>query len=161
VFKPANSNISRKTNRVLLGSFVVSFVSIYITIALTHIGLGSQGLHPLILSPIAWDFIAYGTLNWVLLSVLSFGLGILNRNATAPLLLMVLQVVGFGSFFAQKWKWAGYLPVAADSLLLASLTEPVPHDPIKGGLILAAWASATRLIAAYLFVRRDVGGSHC
>ena len=145
---------------VLMGSIVVSFISIFITIAVTHIGLGNQGLNPLTLSPIAWQFIGYVASDWVLLSLLSFGLGMLSRNAIVPLLLMVPQVVGLGGFLAQKWQWSVYLPVAAGNLLFATPTDELTHDPVKGGLILAIWTVAMLLVSAYFFVRRDVGGRY-
>jgi ABC-type transport system involved in multi-copper enzyme maturation permease subunit len=145
---------------VFAGSTVVSFISVFATIAITHLGLGSQGLHFLVLSPVTWQFIGYATLDWVLLTILSFGFGMISRNAIVPLLVMVPQVVGLGGLLAQKWEWSSCLPVAAGNLLFATPTNAIAHDPVKGGLILAAWTAVVLLVAAFLFVRRDVGGSH-
>lgn len=142
---------------ILVGTIAVSFISVFITISITHIGLGGQGLHPLTLSSITWAFIGYATLNWVLLAALSFGIGLLFRNAIVPLILMVSQVVGLGGFLAQKWEWGGHLPVAAGNLLFATPASATSHDPVKGGLILMAWTVAMLVAAAYCFVRRDVG----
>jgi len=149
-----------KLSAVLVAGIAVSFISVFITISITHIGLGNQGLDPLILSPVAWQFIGYATLDWVLLIVLSFGIGMLSRNAIVPLLFMVPQVVGLGDYLAQKWEWGGYLPVAAGNLLFAIPTDTYPHDPVKGGLILASWTVVILFMAAYFFVRRDVGGRY-
>ena len=154
------STFFAKLSAVLVGSIAVSFISVFVTISITHIGLGNQGLNSLILSPIAWQFIGYATLDLVLLVALSFGIGMLCRNAIVPLLFMVPQVVGLGGFLTQKWEWGGYLPVAVGNLLFAIPTDDYPHDPVKGGLILALWAIAVLFISAYFFVRRDVGGRY-
>ena len=154
------STFFAKLSAVLVGSIAVSFTSVFVTIAITHLGLGDQGLNPFILSPIAWQFICYATLDWVLLSALSFGLGMLSRNAIVSLLIMVPQVVGLGGLLAQKWKWGGYLPVAAGNLLFATPTDAITHEPVKGGLTLIAWTIVVLFVAVYLFTRRDVGGSY-
>lgn len=57
--------------------FVVSCVSIYLSIASAQFGLGREGLNPLILSNNVWYFILLGSLSWSLLTVLSYTLEIL------------------------------------------------------------------------------------
>jgi hypothetical protein len=99
-------------------------------------------------------------LDWVLLTALSFGIGMLCRNAIVPLLFMVPQVVGLGGVLAQKWEWGVYLPAPAGNLLFAIPTDELTHDPVKGGLILSIWTVVLLLLAAYFFVRRDVGGRY-
>lgn len=145
---------------VFAGSMIASFVAIFTTIAVTHVGLGKQGLNPLILSPIAWQFIGYVLVDWVLLTLLSFGLGMLSRNAIVPLVFMIPQIFNLGNLLAQKWEWGKYFPVAAGNLLFSSPTDALAHQPIKGGLILSLWTGIILILAAYRFVRSDVGGIH-
>ena len=154
------STFLAKFTAVLVASTIVSLTSIFITIATTHIGLGNLGLNPALLSPIAWEFICYATLDWVLLIALSFGLGMLSRNAIVPLFFMIPQVVGLGAFLAEKWEWCGYLPVAVGNLLFAIPTDNYPHDPLKGGLILTLWAMVALIISRHYFIHRDVGGQN-
>ncbi|HFI0655027.1 TPA: hypothetical protein ACGO4M_002034, partial [Streptococcus suis] len=47
--------------------FVVSFVSIYLSIVSAQFGLGREGLNPLLLNKNVWYFILLGSLSWSLL----------------------------------------------------------------------------------------------
>lgn len=136
--------------------FLLSIIALFTTISLTHIGLGENGLHPVILSGTAWLFIFYTTVDWLFLVLLSFGLGIIFQNAVVPILLLIPQVVGLGGFLAQKWEWGNYLPVAAGNLLFASPTDTIAHDPIKGSAILLVWTIVVLAIAFTLFRSRDM-----
>lgn len=151
---------SAKLFTVITSSLVLSFVAAYLTVAITHVGLGDLGLNPITLSTITWQYIGYATLNWVLLTVLSFGLGMLCRNAIIPLIFLIPQVYNLGNFLAVKWEWGKYLPVAAGNLLIATPTDTLTHDPLRGGLTLTLWAAAALFIACYFFVRSDVGGTY-
>ena len=152
---------SAKLLTVITSSFFLSFVAAYLTVAISHIGLGDLGLNPITLSAITWQYIGYAILNWVLLTVLSFGFGMLCRNAIIPLIFFIPQLYGLGIILATKWKWGEYLPVAAGNQLIAiPPTNIITHDPLKGGLTLAFWASAVLLITYCLFVRSDVGGTY-
>lgn len=151
---------SAKLFTVMASSFVLSFVAAYLTIAITHIGLGNLGLNPIILSKVTWKYIGYATLNWGLLTVLSFGLGMLCRNAIIPLIFLIPQVYNLGNFLANKWEWGKYLPVAASNLLIATPTDTFAHNPLRGGLILSLWAAAALLIAYCFFVRSDLGRNY-
>lgn len=151
---------SAKLFTVTASSFVLSFVAAYLTIAATHIGLGNLGLNPIILSTVTWQYIGYAVLNWVLLTVLSLGLGMLFRNAIIPLIFLIPQVYNLGNFLANKWEWGKYLPVAASNLLIAVPTDNFAHNPLMGGVILSLWAAAVLLIAYCRFARSDLGGTY-
>jgi len=144
---------------ILMYSTIVSISSMVVTIAITHVGLGSQGLNPIILSPTAWLFITYSVLDWVFLTLLSFGIGVISRNSIVPMVLLIPQCVGLGNLLAEKWIWGSYLPVAAGNLLFASPTDTIVHDPVKGSVVLLSWTVVTLSMAAFLFIRRDVGGN--
>lgn len=139
---------------------LVSTIANFLTIAATHIGLGKLGLNPFLLSAITWKYIGFSIIYWVLLTMLSFAIGMLFRNSVVPLIFLIPQVYNLGKYLAQRWDWGEYLPVAAGNLLIATPTDILPHDPLRGGLTLALWTVATLLIACYFFVRSDVGGTY-
>lgn len=149
-----------KVLALLICSTFISFLSISATISTTHIGLGESGLHPIYLSTITWQYIGYSALDWILLTVLSFGIGMLFRNAIIPLAFLVPQVYNLGKYLAQRWEWGEYLPVAAGNLLFATPTDPYEHDPLKGGIVLLIWVILTLITSYYAFTRSDVGGKY-
>ncbi|MNZ91096.1 ABC-2 family transporter protein [compost metagenome] len=149
-----------KVLALLICSTVLSFLAIYATISIEHFAFGELGLHPFYLSPIAWQFIGFSVLDWILLTILSFGIGMLFRNAIVPLVFLVPQVYLLGGYLAQRWEWGEYLPVAAGNLLFATPTDPIEHDPLKGGIVLLIWVILTLSISYYAFVRSDVGGKY-
>lgn len=145
---------------ILTSITIISFLSIYLTIMVTHAKLGALGLNPFTLSPITWAFIAYSILTWMLLTLLAFSIGMLSRNAIVPFIFLIPQIYGLAHYVASKWSLGEYLPVTAGELLMASPTNTLSHDPIKGGFILGAWTILLLLGAMYSFVRRDVGGAY-
>ncbi|MFD2698921.1 ABC transporter permease [Paenibacillus shunpengii] len=149
-----------KVLALLICSAFVSFLAVYTTIFIMHFGLGEQGLHPFYLSTTAWQFIGYIVLDWILLTLFSFGGGMLFRNAIVPLAFLVPQIYNLGSYLAQRWEWGEYLPVAAGNLLFATPTDPFEHDPLKGGIILLVWVLLALIISYYAFIRSDVGGKY-
>ncbi|AZK46080.1 ABC transporter permease [Paenibacillus lentus] len=151
---------SAKVLALLICSTFISFLSIYATISTMHFGLGELGLHPFYLSTIAWQFIGFSALNWILLTTLSFGIGMLFRNAIVPLAFLVPQVYNLGEYLAQRWEWGGYLPVAAGNILVATPTAPYEHDPLKGGIVLLIWVTLALITSFYAFIRSDVGGKY-
>ncbi|MGY3778817.1 ABC transporter permease [Isobaculum melis] len=150
-----------KSFTLLIMLTIVSFISIFTTIAITHIGLGHLGLQPIQLSPIAWQFIGLTLLNWVFLTMFAFFLGMLFRTAMVPLIFLVPQIYNLGEYLAEKWSWGTYLPVAAGKQICGISTDTIlPHDPIKGGIILGLWTIIAFVAAGYYFKRRDVGGAY-
>lgn len=145
---------------ILTSITIISFLSIYLTIMVTHATLGALGLNPFTLSPITWAFIAYSILTWMLLTLLAFSIGMVSRNAIVPFIFLIPQIYGLAHYVASKWSLGEYLPVTAGKLLIATPTNPLSHDPIKGGLILGTWTILLLLGAMYSFVRRDVGGAY-
>ncbi|WP_010098035.1 ABC transporter permease [Ornithinibacillus scapharcae] len=149
-----------KVLALLICSIVVSILSIAATISIMHFSLGEQGLDPIKLSSIAWQFIGFSTLDWILLTLLSFGIGMLFRNAIVPLVFLVPQVFNLGNYLAQRWDWGEYLPVAAGNLLFATPTDVLDHEPLKGGIVLMIWVMLALLTSYYTFIRKDVGGKY-
>jgi ABC-2 type transport system permease protein len=149
-----------KVFALLICSAFISFLAISASISITHFGLGELGLHPFYLSTIAWQFIGFSVLDWILLTILSFGIGMLFRNAIVPLVFLVPQIYNLGNYLAKRWEWGEYLPVAAGNLLVATPTDPFEHDPLKGGIVLLIWVMLTLITSYYAFIRSDVGGKY-
>lgn len=141
-------------------SAFISLLANYATISIEHFAFGELGLHPLYLSTIAWQFIGFTVLDSILLTLLSFGIGMLFRNAIVPLAFLVPQLYNFGDYLAQKWEWGEYLPVAAGNLLFAIPTDPYEHDPLRGGIVLLVWVALALITSFYAFIRGDVGGKY-
>ena len=149
-----------KVFAILASSTFLSILTIFATISMVHVGLSEQGLHPFQLSRIAWQFIGFSALDWILLTILASGLGMLFKNAMVPLVFLIPQVYNLGNYLAQKWEWAEYLPVAAGQLLFATPTDSFEHDPLKGGIVLSIWVMVALGISYFTFIRSDVGGKY-
>lgn len=149
-----------KTIALIVTSLGLSFVSIYLTILTTHVGLGSLGLNLIRLSPIAWQYIGYAGFYWLMLTVLSFGLAMLSKNVILPLFVLIPQIYNLGAFLAERWDWATYLPVAAGNGLLATPTDLIPQTISEGVIVLIAWPFLMMIIAYVRFIKRDVGGTY-
>ncbi|MNT10584.1 ABC-2 family transporter protein [compost metagenome] len=151
---------SAKVFALFICSAFLSFLAIYATVSIEHFGFGELGLHPFYLSTIAWQFIGYSVLDWTLLTILSFGIGMLFKNAIVPLVLLITQIHSLGNYLAQRWEWGEYLPVAAGNLLIARPTDSIEHDPLKGGIVLLIWVILALIISCYAYIRSDVGGKY-
>lgn len=145
---------------LLICSTFISCLAIFATVSIMHVGLGELGLHPVSLSTIAWQFIGFSVLAWVLLTILSFGIGIIVRNAIVPLAFLVPQIYNLGNYLAERWEWGEYLPVAAGNLLFVTPTAPFEHDPLKGSIVLLVWVMLTLITSYYAFIHSDVGGKY-
>lgn len=148
-----------KVVSVLICSLLLSGTAIWLTTVVTHLSLGSLGLNPWVLSPITWRFIGFAALEWSLLTLLAFAMGLLSRNVIVPLLFFIPQIYGLASLLASWW-WGEYLPVTAGLFLTAVPTDALPHNPVKGGLILGGWVLVLLLSCGNRFLRRDVGGAY-
>lgn len=136
--------------------FVVSFVSIYLSIASAQFGLGREGLNPLILSNNVWYFILLGSLSWSLLTVLSYSIAFYFKSSLGSLLFLLPQVYNLGSFLADRIQLAKYLPVSLGQDLIA--TSPLKiTTPGRSVLFLSIWVLVISSFAYYKFLKEDVG----
>ncbi|TFU84535.1 hypothetical protein E4T83_02290 [Streptococcus sp. AN2] len=136
--------------------FVVSFVSIYLSIASAQFGLGREGLNPLILSNNVWYFILLGSLSWSLLTVLSYSIAFYFKSSLGSLLFLLPQVYNLGSFLADRIQFAKYLPVSLGQDLIA--TSPLKiTTPGRSVLFLSIWVLVISSFAYYKFLKEDVG----
>ena len=136
--------------------FVVSCVSIYLSIASAQFGLGREGLNPLILSNNVWYFILLGSLSWSLLTVLSYSIAFYFKSSLGSLLFLLPQVYNLGSFLADRIQLAKYLPVSLGQDLIA--TSPLKiTTPGRSVLFLSIWVLVISSFAYYKFLKKDVG----
>lgn len=136
--------------------FVVSFVSIYLSIASAQFGLEREGLSPLILSNNVWYFILLGSLSWSLLTVLSYSMAFYFKSSLGSLLFLLPQVYNLGSFLADRIQLAKYLPVSLGQDLIA--TSPLKiTTPGRSVLFLSTWVLVISSFAYYKFLKEDVG----
>lgn len=149
-----------KVVSISITSTLISAIAIYLTIVVTHISLGDLGLNPLTLSLITWKFIIYAILEWTLLTVLAFAIGVLSRNVIIPLVFLIPQIYGLAPYLASKWSWGEFLPVTAGKFLTATPTDTLANDPVKGGIILGFWTISLLIGAMYSLVHRDLGGGY-
>lgn len=158
----SNRNIvfSAKLTAIALVTGAIAVITTYLTLVSTHLALGDEGLNPVLLSLITWKYIGYTVLFWLLLTLIAYGMGLLFRNSLIPLFFLIPQVYNLGSYLAQKWDWARLLPVAAGNMMIASPTDPLPHEPLKGSIALILWASIIIVLGRYFFVQKDVGGEY-
>ena len=136
--------------------FVVSFVSIYLSIASAQFGLEREGLSPLVLSNNVWYFILLGSLSWSLLTVLSYSIAFYFKSSLGSLLFLLPQVYNLGSFLADRIQLAKYLPVSLGQDLIA--TSPLKiTTPGRSVLFLSTWVLVISSFAYYKFLKEDVG----
>lgn len=152
------SSYLSKVGVVFLFATILSMVSIYGTLAVTHIALKEQGLHPLMLSADTWSYIGSVTVHWAILALLGFMLGMLFRSFLVPFLFLVPQVIGLGDYLADKWSFAKYLPVAASNFLVAIPENNFTQPLLKNVIILSVWLGVCFVIGMMRFFKSDVGG---
>ena len=138
-------------------SAILSFLSIIVTIEVTHVTLGNLALSVL-LSFKVWYFILLATLAWTSLTILSYFMAFLFRTAIVSLLFLIPQVYNVGEFLSTHFEWGKILPVAlGNSFIASSETRCSPH-PFWTATLLFLWVFIFGLIAYFQFKKRDVGG---
>jgi hypothetical protein len=134
---------------------VVAFVTMWGALVITH-AAGETGVDPWRLTPEIGMNLGGVTVAWTLTALIAFAVGVIARTAILPLILVVPFVIGVGDFLSGLSDAARYLPVAAGASLYSDTASGIHLDPIIGGLVQGAWAVALLVVAAVVFVRRDV-----
>ncbi|WP_103061708.1 hypothetical protein [Actinomyces qiguomingii] len=135
---------------------VLAAVGNYVTLVLTHVGLGSQGLNPFTLARETWGALGSVVLTWIVFALVSCAIAVITKRWLVALLLMVPQAVGLGDAFAASWSPARYLPVAAGHCLSALPGDECGWQP-SASVALIVTTALLLSVAGMLFVRRDVG----
>lgn len=137
--------------------FVISFLSIFISIACSQYALGVSGLNPIILSSKVWYFILLGSISWTLVTMLSYVIAFLFKTSLAPLLFLIPQLYNIGEFLADRITSARFLPISLGQSLIATAPERLTSAPIMSIVLLTLWVGIVAFISYYRFVRIDVG----
>ncbi|MDO4800387.1 MAG: ABC transporter permease, partial [Bacillota bacterium] len=147
-----------KLTVLLVGAWAISFVSIVVSIHVTHIALGEAGLPLFVLTPWAWKGMLFTSIAWTGLTTLAFAMGLLFRTAVVPLLFLIPQVYNGSSFLAERFPIARLLPVAAGNALVPTSAQSLPGSPWDHVLVLTAWIVVLGVMA-YLRFRLSEGRS--
>ena len=158
------SNTSRITLLVsktlvwLVFSFVISFLSIFLTINMTHYVLGQDGLLLFSLNGTVWFYMFLDSIAWTLLGLLAYILALTFKKALVPLLFLLPQVYNLGTFLADHISIAKFLPVSLSYGLIATSPQMLEQNNLQNILLLLCWNLSFLVLAIYRLLKSDVGG---
>lgn len=158
------SNTSRSTFLVsktlvwLVFSFVISFLSIFLTINMTHYVLGQDGLLLFSLNGTVWFYMFLDSIAWTLLGLLAYILALTFKKALVPLLFLLPQVYNLGTFLADHISIAKFLPVSLSYGLIATSPQMLEQNSLQNILLLLCWNLSFLVLAIYRLLKSDVGG---
>lgn len=135
---------------------LLSSMGAYLTLVLTHWGLGSYGLNPLTLAPKTWHALGWLIGSWTAIAMMAWAVAVATKNWLVAMLVMVPQVVGLGGMLASTWAPARLLPVAAGHCL-SEVPGATCSSRAAAGAALAVETAALVIVSGILFIRRDVG----
>lgn len=151
-------------------TFVVSFVAVAGTAALTAPLLPSRGINPDFGDPAVWLAFVGGAGYLALVGIMSLGIGTIIRSSAGGIaaslgLILVVPVILRVLAAVTRTQWPlnilAFLPSEAGAQMFAYPTNlPAPPDtivlePWQGALVLAAWAAVMFVVGAILLKRRD------
>ncbi|MBQ3514489.1 MAG: hypothetical protein IJA32_11945 [Lachnospiraceae bacterium] len=145
---------------ITMVSFLLSFLSIFITITVTHATFGGQGLKLFVFNSLVWKFIMIGTIGLMLLTVLSFGMGFLFRTSLVPMLFLIPQVYNLGNVLAEHFYICRFLPVSLVNSLIASSESIVSSHPAITIVFISIWVLSISMLAFIRFFVSDLGGEY-
>lgn len=145
---------------ITMFSFCLSFLSIFITITVTHATFGEQGLAILAFNPLVWKFILIGMIGLMLLTVLSFVIGFLFRTSIVPMLFLIPQVYNLGNVLEEHFYVCRILPVPLVNRLIASSESTFSSHPATNIVLLSIWILLISMIAFIRFFVSDLGGEY-
>lgn len=149
-----------KTAALSLYALILSAVSVILSITVTHLTFGSEGLTPLIFTSEVWHYIGLSTLALTLLTILSYVMGFLCRSAVFPLLFLIIQAYNVGDLLAEKFAICKLLPVSLANRLIASSQSMLTSSPAQNILILLLWITVVGTAAYLLFQKCDLRGEY-
>lgn len=147
-----------KTLVWLVFSFFISFLSIFLTINMTHYVLGQEGLLLFSLNGTVWFYIFLASIAWTLLALLAYIMALTFKTAIVPLLFLLPQVYNLGTFLANYISVAKFLPVALGQGLIATSPQILEHNSLQHILFLLCWNFSFLALAIYRLLKSDIGG---
>lgn len=149
-----------KTAALSLYALMLSTVSVILTITVTHLTFGSEGLTPLLFTSEVWCYIGLSTIALTLLTILSYVMGFLCRSAVFPLLFLIIQAYNVGDLLAKKFAICRLLPVSLVNRLIANSQSMLTSSPAQNVLFLLLWVAVVGTAAYLLFQRCDLRGAY-
>ena len=149
-----------KTLALTLHALILAAVSVILTITVTHLTFGAEGLQPLIFNAEVWHYIVLSITALTLLTVLAYVMAFLCRSAVFPLLFLIIQAYNVGDLLAEKFSFCRLLPVSLANRLIASSESMLTDHPAQNILVLLLWVAVTGIAAYLLFRRRDLRGEY-
>lgn len=149
-----------KTLALTMHALILAAVSVILTITVTHLTFGAEGLQPLVFTPEVWRYIALSITALTLLTILAYIMGFLCRSAVFPLLFLIIQAYNVGDLLAERFAVCRLLPVSLVNRLIASSESMLTNNPAQNILILLLWVAVTGIAAYLLFRKRDLRGEY-
>ena len=136
-------------------TFTLAIVSTGLAVMLRQAVLGDDGIPPNEFTSGMWLNVLGVGVNWMLIALVSAALTVLARSALLPVIVLVPLVLGLGVALVTVLPWLKYAPDLAGLQLISRYPGIGLLDPIPGGVVMAAWATALLLPAFIVFTRRD------
>lgn len=149
-----------KTLAVTIVTFFISLVSSVLTITITHITFGAEGLKPLVFNGTVWKFIILSAISLTLLTILSYAIAFLCRTAVVPLLFLIIQAYNVGNMLAEKFEICRYLPVSLSNEMIASSESTMTSMPLKNTICLLLWIGFFIAAGYVVFRKIDLQGEY-
>lgn len=141
-------------------AFIISFISIFTTITITHIILGNNGLPLIAFNALVWKFILLATVSISLITVLSFIIAFGTRSTIITLVFLIPQIYNIGNLFAEKFEIGKYLPIYLGNQLIATSEQMLTQYPLRNIVLLFVWIICLGFISFFRFKKSDLGGKY-
>lgn len=155
-----NRVFTAKIISVTLVAFILSMVSVVVTITITHMTLGEEGLVPIIFNTIVWKHIFLSTTAVTLLTVLAYVIGFLCRTAVVPMVFLIIQAYNIGDMLAERFVICRLLPVSLVNRLIASSESMLTSHPLQNIAWLLVWITVIGMTGFLMFQKSDLRGEY-
>lgn len=149
-----------KTSAVALLSFVLSFVSVFMTILVTHMTFKDQGLPLIVFNATVWKFMMSTSISLTAVTLLSYAMGFIFKTAIVPMIFLIVQAYNIGELLASKFRICRYLPIHLSNTLIPSSPDIYSASPVKTFLILVVWILVFMVTGYMMFSRKDLRGEY-
>ena len=138
--------------------FFISFLSIFLTINMTHYVLGQDGLLLFSLNGRVWFYIFLASIAWTLLGLQAYIMALTFKNSHCSSIILLPQVYNLGTFLANYISTAKFLPVILGQGLIATSPQILGHNSLQNILLLLCWNFSFLALAIYRLLKSDIGG---
>lgn len=149
-----------KTLAVAAVSFVLSFLSVFTAIAVTHLSFGDQGLTIGVFNGEVWRFIMTSSLALMGLTVLAYAMGFIFRSSIPAMIFLIVQAYNVGNLLAEKFSICKFLPVALCNSLIPSSPAVYTTSVVRSVGVLALWIVLFLGMSVVIMERKDIGGEY-